>query len=766
MLKHIASFFKKTIPSALGMAIIALFTAFSINTVVVLAFSAPSGAPSIGTNVAAPVNVGGVSQIKSGALWVGSLGTDGGASFAGAKVTITSSGNVGIGTASPTDNLQLEDANAYTAGLKISYSPSYYSRIGYNEAANKLKFSGKDGTSESDRMTINMTNGNVGIGTANPGAKLEVAGQIKITGGTPGANKVLTSDASGLASWVTPAAVSETDPQVGTLTASKWCLANAGGTAIDCTTATPSFSETDPKVGTLTTSYVPRWNGTALANGNIVDNGTNVGIGTASPARKLQVEGDIQGKRIGFSGAGGNSGVSGDYYSIYQESGAWVSPFPDLVIQYHTGIKYDAYAGYGGHQFFTGYNGTGNPTGLQMQVTDKVYIAGNVGIGTASPGYKLDVAGDINIVAGSAYKLYGYRVIGAYPQNGSYYLGGSGPATIPAPYYNTANGSGALASVTTGAENTAHGTSALLSNTTGNFNTATGVYALYANAIGSSNTANGHGALMYNYGGLSNTANGMQALYLNTGSYNTANGAMSLYSQRMAHYNTAIGYQALYSHYTNDRNTATGYQALYGDYNGSFNSAYGYRALATNYSGDRNTAIGYMADVTANNLINTIAIGYQASVTASNKAVIGNREVRTVGGYGAWSNYSDARLKENIYYKNDLGLAFIKDLKTASFNYKGTISQDRRDGLIAQDVQTTLKKLGVQFSGLVVDDDAQSTLNLSYEMFTIPLINAVQEQQKQIEGLKTENDALKAENDGLRVRLDDLEVKVNALMIK
>lgn len=45
---------------------------------------------------------------------------------------------------------------------------------------------------------------NVGIGTATPGAKLEVAGQIKITGGTPGLNKVLTSDASGLAAWTTP----------------------------------------------------------------------------------------------------------------------------------------------------------------------------------------------------------------------------------------------------------------------------------------------------------------------------------------------------------------------------------------------------------------------------------------------------------------------------------------------------------------------------------------------------------------------------------
>ncbi|HBW23909.1 MAG: hypothetical protein A2X28_06130 [Elusimicrobia bacterium GWA2_56_46] len=45
------------------------------------------------------------------------------------------------------------------------------------------------------------TAGNVGLGTSVPGAKLEVAGQVKITGGAPGAGKVLTSDAAGLAAW-------------------------------------------------------------------------------------------------------------------------------------------------------------------------------------------------------------------------------------------------------------------------------------------------------------------------------------------------------------------------------------------------------------------------------------------------------------------------------------------------------------------------------------------------------------------------------------
>ncbi len=48
------------------------------------------------------------------------------------------------------------------------------------------------------------SNNRLGIATLSPDATLEVAGQIKITGGTPGLGKVLTSDASGLGTWQVP----------------------------------------------------------------------------------------------------------------------------------------------------------------------------------------------------------------------------------------------------------------------------------------------------------------------------------------------------------------------------------------------------------------------------------------------------------------------------------------------------------------------------------------------------------------------------------
>lgn len=60
------------------------------------------------------------------------------------------------------------------------------------------------------------TTGAVGIGIQNPDTLLDVNGMIKIRGGNPGLNKVLTSDADGKASWVAPATAFDPIPFKGT----------------------------------------------------------------------------------------------------------------------------------------------------------------------------------------------------------------------------------------------------------------------------------------------------------------------------------------------------------------------------------------------------------------------------------------------------------------------------------------------------------------------------------------------------------------------
>ena len=81
---------------------------------------------------------------------------------------------------------------------------------------------------------------------------------------------------------------------------------------------------------------------------------------------------------------------------------------------------------------------------------------------------------------------------------------------------NTAEGTNALFSLTTGQYNTAVGLNSLSSNTTGHFNTALGSAALRLNTTGDSNTAMGSYALFRNKLDC-NTAVGNSALYSTSG---------------------------------------------------------------------------------------------------------------------------------------------------------------------------------------------------------------------------------------------------------
>lgn len=57
-----------------------------------------------------------------------------------------------------------------------------------------------------------------------------------------------------------------------------------------------SIAETDPQVGTISDTRVPKWSGNAsgaLVDSQIYDNGTSVGIGTPTPATKLEVNGVV-----------------------------------------------------------------------------------------------------------------------------------------------------------------------------------------------------------------------------------------------------------------------------------------------------------------------------------------------------------------------------------------------------------------------------------------------------------------------------------------
>lgn len=272
---------------------------------------------------------------------------------------------------------------------------------------------------------------------------------------------------------------------------------------------------------------------------------------------------------------------------------------------------------------------------------------------------------------------------------------------LPQGKENTAIGANVLLKNTTGYGNTGLGFNALKESINGNVNTAIGNYSMANTTFGYENVAIGQGSLLLNVNGYRNVSVGTGSLLVNKGNNNTAVGHISNWMNTQGNNNTSIGYNT----------------------------------HKTNTLGNNNTAVGFEADVSSNNLENTISLGYQAIVNSSNKTVIGNASMTSIGGYASWTNYSDNRLKENIKYSSELGLGFILNLKTALYTYKNDNQKRLRNGLIAQDVKNYLDKNNLYFSGLVVDSDNSKTLNLSYSEFVLPLINAVQEQQKIIENL-------------------------------
>ena len=159
-----------------------------------------------------------------------------GNSSTSSALTLLSSGNLGIGTAAPAYPLEVTGAvhvNSLVLGSNLlsitqngfqmqfnehMYVPAAFA-VGFGVApttTHQVAIQGSTSDSTKDALSVQNSSatsllyvrndGKVGIGTTSPGAALEINGQIKITGGAPGANKVLTSDAAGLASWVTPTA--------------------------------------------------------------------------------------------------------------------------------------------------------------------------------------------------------------------------------------------------------------------------------------------------------------------------------------------------------------------------------------------------------------------------------------------------------------------------------------------------------------------------------------------------------------------------------
>jgi hypothetical protein len=136
--------------------------------------------------------------------------------------------------------------------------------------------------------------------------------------------------------------------------------------------------------------------------------------------------------------------------------------------------------------------------------------------------------------------------------------------------------------------------------------------------------------------------------------------------------------------------------------------------------------------------------------TAANYAILlnTNGDIKAEGNITAYGTVSDIRQKENIE-QIDKPIERLEKIKGVTFNYKKKSEDERLMGVIAQDLlKDDILKLAVyeQEDFKAEDDDPlKHTYGVRYEHLTAILIEAVKEQQEQIESLKNEINNLKGE---------------------
>jgi hypothetical protein len=305
-------------------------------------------------------------------------------------ITIDSSENVGIGTSSPNQKLNVSGGRSYFGANNEAYAIG----VGYNgtrTAANQTYFIGATDATTPDLQFSNSDGGekvrithagNVGIGTTSPAAPLDVLGSDVFS------IRSLRNTGNG--------GLSNTDTAGGIRLGTSNGTTGYVGAAIDIQAPTTwvagSSQPTDLRFFTVPDSS------TTLTERLRIDSSGNVGIGTTNNYGKLSV----------YNALGSSAGINHD-------PGVGTYPRCSGIGFGATSTSYSVSSG-GGTVSFTGGAGlyaentaaSGNPTNLVFWTNAsgspseamRIDSSGNVGIGTTSPSSALDVVGDIEVSGG------------------------------------------------------------------------------------------------------------------------------------------------------------------------------------------------------------------------------------------------------------------------------------------------------------------------------------------------------------------------------
>ncbi len=391
--------------------------------------------PSNGVGVAGQgglVGVGGINE-STGGTAVNATQTSTGYGFyqAGATARNYFQGNVGINTTDPLSRLHITDNGSPGGSTRLGGASIEVHRN--NETIGGfIDFKTQAAEDYDGRI---YASGNSLVLETLGSDPIIFNDQIKIIAGTPGANKVLTSDAAGLASWMAP--VTGGGPGSGAANyLPRWNV--AGNALVDSTIADSgsivSTNLSGLQIGRSGTAgdnfhWVSDTNGPRglrLYNGNYGSgthlltalNTGNVGIGTPNPGVKLDVNGGLRatgGLTVnGDATVGGNVGIGetnpqarlqinhdgastyGTALRIYQSTGNSDGPKIEFtkgaVKSWTAGVLNGVGVGTFGISEDGSYNaGWGTP---RLSIA----AGGNVGIGTTNPSAKLYVKSPNNNV--------------------------------------------------------------------------------------------------------------------------------------------------------------------------------------------------------------------------------------------------------------------------------------------------------------------------------------------------------------------------------
>lgn len=285
------------------------------------------------------------------------------------RLYISTTGLTGIGATAPKTRLQVTAGgflnapvlgSATGAPFYVTNSDTAYGLvIGVNSSDGRtwLQSQRTDGTATATNISLNEGGGNVGVGAA-PGCKFDVFGRGRFmqdaapTTGAVTIRQNVGDTVGGYIQWVNNAAAAE-----------------KGWLTVD-TSSNMIFGPNSAEAMRITSAG-------------------NVGIGTSSPASKLDVNGTVTLRGTTFYGSSAVCNIGADATQLFLRGA-------NIAFQ-------DASAS-----------------------TTRMYLnsSGNLGIGTATPGYKLEVAGDVRVASGGDLRISAAATgndVAMYNDNGDLY---------------------------------------------------------------------------------------------------------------------------------------------------------------------------------------------------------------------------------------------------------------------------------------------------------------------------------------------------------